>query len=387
MQQRTTLVLGMSLLTALAGTTIAQPEAPDGHVGHEHAPAAPAGNDARLQKIAAESTDAVFKVNETVHDFGDVFDDEPQETVFTVRNAGTTPLVLLNVQASCGCTVPALAEEQKVIEPGASTDLIVRYKPAGRRGRQTQSIRVQTNDREQPMQHLQIEALVKPRVVVEPPIAQMGRVARGEEGVVEIRIAGWVEGFESPRASVQHSKLFSVERVGVEEKGKIDLDPYTEGEGEYELPVTIYRVKLLETAPVGRHQTTVIVRTNLEGRSLVQVPVLAEVVSPVQAVPPHVMLGRLEVGQEIDHTFRLRHESEKPFQILSYDWAEPGLGLRAEVQPVDPLSPSAYTVHVTGSAPEGRSILRTGLRFRVNTDDGEEMIEVPVNAAIRPRQS
>ena len=48
---------------------------------------------------------AEFKFNEEKHDFGKVPQGTPVTTVFEFTNIGKEPLILTNVQPTCGCTI------------------------------------------------------------------------------------------------------------------------------------------------------------------------------------------------------------------------------------------------------------------------------------------
>ncbi|GEM_PF-101039 len=48
---------------------------------------------------------------ETEHDFGTIAEGSVAEFAFVFRNVGNEPLVISNVQTSCGCTVPAWSQE------------------------------------------------------------------------------------------------------------------------------------------------------------------------------------------------------------------------------------------------------------------------------------
>src|SRR5476651_994213 len=56
---------------------------------------------------AAAQTDnkAEFKFNEEKHDFGKIPQGTPVTTVFEFTNIGQEPLILTNVQPTCGCTI------------------------------------------------------------------------------------------------------------------------------------------------------------------------------------------------------------------------------------------------------------------------------------------
>ena len=85
---------------------------------------------------------AVF--NKTVHDFGKVNEsDEKATTVFTVKNEGTTPLIIQNASASCGCTTPEYTKAP--IKPGQSGNISVAYSTIGRVGPINKTVTIFTN--------------------------------------------------------------------------------------------------------------------------------------------------------------------------------------------------------------------------------------------------
>jgi hypothetical protein len=63
-----------------------------------------------------------------VHDFGNIKQGVPVSTDFVFKNTGTAPLILTNVQASCGCTVPTWPREP--IAQGGTTKITVTYNAA-----------------------------------------------------------------------------------------------------------------------------------------------------------------------------------------------------------------------------------------------------------------
>ena len=61
----------------------------------------------------------------TVHDFGQIQQGANGDAEFRFRNVGSEPLILSNVSASCGCTVPSWPREP--IMPGGWASIVVRY--------------------------------------------------------------------------------------------------------------------------------------------------------------------------------------------------------------------------------------------------------------------
>ncbi|MGB1248032.1 MAG: DUF1573 domain-containing protein [Chitinophagales bacterium] len=89
---------------------------------------------------------AVIVFEEETHDFG-VLPEGPKVThEFEFKNTGDSPLVLSNVKASCGCTVPEWPKEP--IQAGETATIIVTYNTARRAGNFTKSITITSNAQE-----------------------------------------------------------------------------------------------------------------------------------------------------------------------------------------------------------------------------------------------
>ena len=114
-----------------------------------------------VENVNAQSSQSKIVFEELEHDFG-TFKEEagPQSFVFSFVNEGTTPLILNNVQASCGCTTPEWT--QKPIAPGEKGMIKVSYNPQNRPGPFHKTITVSANG-ENPRTILRIEGVVEPR--------------------------------------------------------------------------------------------------------------------------------------------------------------------------------------------------------------------------------
>jgi len=83
--------------------------------------------------------------DELEYDFGNVGErDGYAEHIFNFKNIGTAPLVLTQVQASCGCTKPQWSTDP--IEPDKNGLVVVSYDPRGRIGPFNKIITVYTNE-------------------------------------------------------------------------------------------------------------------------------------------------------------------------------------------------------------------------------------------------
>lgn len=79
----------------------------------------------------------------TEHDFGKIFSGEKVTYSFSLTNTGDGPLIIVNTRSGCGCTVGDYPREP--IPPGGEARIKVSFNSAGRRGFQSETVRVVTN--------------------------------------------------------------------------------------------------------------------------------------------------------------------------------------------------------------------------------------------------
>ncbi len=92
---------------------------------------------------------AVIKFENQVYDFGKIPYAGDGTHVFNFTNEGKSPLVLTNVRATCGCTIPEWNREP--IAPGKSDKVSVKY-DTRRTGPFTKTVTVQSNASNSTMQ-------------------------------------------------------------------------------------------------------------------------------------------------------------------------------------------------------------------------------------------
>ena len=94
-------------------------------------------------------------------DFGTIREtDGPVSHTFTGENRGSSPLVILDVVTSCGCTAPRFS--RRPILPGQKTEITVTYDPANRPGIFDKSLTVYSSQR-QKVATLSVRGSVIPR--------------------------------------------------------------------------------------------------------------------------------------------------------------------------------------------------------------------------------
>jgi len=80
---------------------------------------------------------------EMSYDFGTVVEGPQITHDFKIKNDGKEPLILSNVRASCGCTVPTWPKEP--ILPGKESVISATYNTSGRPGHFNKTITIESN--------------------------------------------------------------------------------------------------------------------------------------------------------------------------------------------------------------------------------------------------
>lgn len=114
-----------------------------------------------LVSVLTMAQKPVAKFTETNFDFG-TFKEQVGKVshTFEFTNTGNAPLILTNVQASCGCTTPEWSK--KPVAPGQKGKVVVTYNAKGRPGPFTKTITV-TNNSDESKILLNIKGEVEPK--------------------------------------------------------------------------------------------------------------------------------------------------------------------------------------------------------------------------------
>ncbi len=91
----------------------------------------------------AQSTPAEFKFDKETFNFGKIPSNKPSTVEFKFTNIGDTPLILSNIETTCGCTVPEYTKTP--IKKGESGMVKVTYNPTGAALPFSKSITVTSN--------------------------------------------------------------------------------------------------------------------------------------------------------------------------------------------------------------------------------------------------
>ena len=120
-------------------------------------------NQENVEKAAERDAQAIdfpsVTFDKTTHDFGEIMNGTPVETVFTYTNSGKSPLVVTDIKSTCGCTVPQ-GWSREPLAPGASSQFTVKFNGKGA-NKVSKTITLTTNT-EKGREQVRISAFIKP---------------------------------------------------------------------------------------------------------------------------------------------------------------------------------------------------------------------------------
>ncbi|MEE4177038.1 MAG: DUF1573 domain-containing protein [Bacteroides sp.] len=129
------------IVALMAGLTFSCKRGESTSVAQAVETTSPASGETKAPAVTFEKTE---------YDFGKIFSGEKVTYSFSFTNTGDGPLIIVNTRSGCGCTVGDYPREP--IPPGGEARIKVSFNSAGRKGFQSESVRVVTNA--QPQEYL-----------------------------------------------------------------------------------------------------------------------------------------------------------------------------------------------------------------------------------------
>ena len=111
------------------------------------------------ERDATSSKFPTIEFDKVEHDFGEIENGTNVETVFSYKNVGEAPLVITNIAASCGCTVPK-DWSREALPVGETGTFTVSFNGKGK-NKVSKTVTVTANT-EQGKETVKITAFVKP---------------------------------------------------------------------------------------------------------------------------------------------------------------------------------------------------------------------------------
>ncbi|MEW6367666.1 MAG: DUF1573 domain-containing protein [Acidobacteriota bacterium] len=140
------------------------------------------------QTQTAPSTRPIIFCAEPTFDFGKILRGKPVEHTFVIENKGDAPLRILSVQPSCSCTTAPVAQDS--IEPGKRTEIKARFDSAQFEGFVEKTVKVASDDPENPQFFLVITGTVYKAYEVVPDQIILERVNKNMDFETRVVLRG-----------------------------------------------------------------------------------------------------------------------------------------------------------------------------------------------------
>ncbi|MCB1121381.1 MAG: DUF1573 domain-containing protein [Verrucomicrobiae bacterium] len=156
-----------------------------------------------------------FEQDKIVHQA--TLDETEYVAKFPFTNTGTDSIEILKVASSCGCTTAL--PSQRVFKPGESGEITATFDYQSRQGKQIKTIRVETNQENDPRIELRLEVEIPTALEVSPSVVMWNRARETEMAPKEVIIQSNLPDPIEIVEVIGSSDLFSSE-IKVMEAGK-----------------------------------------------------------------------------------------------------------------------------------------------------------------------
>lgn len=136
---------------------------------------------------------------------------------FPFTNTGETAVEILDVSSSCGCTTAL--PSKRTFEPGETGEISATFDYGGREGKQRKSIRVETDQENEPQIFLTLEVDIPTVMNVSPSVVMWNRSTESEFEAKEVTIENHT-GESLEIVEVVSSSDYFVHEIKVLEAGK-----------------------------------------------------------------------------------------------------------------------------------------------------------------------
>ena len=253
---------------------------------------------------------------------------------------------------------------EKIIPPDGEGEIKVTYSSGKRRGQQSKSIQVLSNDPEKPKVSLKVKGLVKEAVVCEPNRLNFGKVLQGETQTKQVGIKPG----EGEKAKVTDVNITTEYLTADLSKKK------EEGEELYVVDVT-----LSPNTPRGRVNGQLKIQTDNENAKEITISVTATITGEVVVSPERLSLYIQKAEQNTGSVLSIEKVKDGELEILSI---ESDLDyITTSLEPVE--KGKRYNVKVNSNPQTVPIGFEKGIITIHTNDANDPRIEVPVNVTVQ----
>jgi hypothetical protein len=296
-----------------------------------------------------------------VYDFGKVKAGDAIKYSYVFTNIGTETLYLTNVQPSCGCT--AAGEWTRKVEPGQTGKIPIQFNSANFNGLVLKTVSVTSNDREKPLQTLQLKGAVWKPIDFIPPYAVLTVPPDVPDASISIRI---VNNMPEPL------EIFSPEANNPAFRAVLA----TNQPGK-EFQLTVSAVPPLNPGGI---QGKVYMKTSATNMATLEVPFWTTVQPQFALLPAHVILPQAPLTSPMTPSVTIQNYSTNTLTLTDPAINAAGVGIQLKEMQAGRLYNVLLTFPAGFEIPQGQQIFLTAKTSNPKAPE----IKVPVTQVQRP---
>ena len=301
------------------------------------------------------------QTDEVLFDFGYAQHQQTITHIFKLKNVGNQPLDILDVDSSCSCTAALLSK--KTILPGETAEIEAKFETEYRRGRQTSTVKVRTNDSDTPVIHFTLTGVVAGLARVVPNNLHLKHISNQENIHKTIEIYDSGDGRLKVK-SIQSSSPYIKTRV---------RHIYKDG-----LVAKIF-VTITPGLPFGELEEKLTILTEGYRFPHVEVLVKGQVGGAIRLAPDQFFMGFVKKGEVARRVAHLRKKGPADLKIQKIESSH--RFVTATFEEIEPGKEYAIEVTFTALASEtGKS----EALIKIHTNDSNQpLFEVPFYAIVK----
>lgn len=225
------------------------------------------GDDAALTQSDGKAPQISFPERE--FDFGTISQQSRVSHTFVVQNTGDAPLKLISAKGSCGCTAALISDD--LIPPGGEGKIEVTFSTGHRKGQQSKTVTVASNDPVTPSATVHISAVVETHFGFHSSSLYMDKVRPGQT----VSKVTYLE-VKDPRGVEVTNIETSAENI----TARVLDDPQSSEEGRIPIEITVK-----PGLPFGRYNGSITVTSNVDSLPSATLQITGAVVGDVDVDP------------------------------------------------------------------------------------------------------
>jgi Protein of unknown function (DUF1573) len=299
-------------------------------------------------------------------DFGTIWFGDPCTIDIAIKNVGKSPLTIVNLKSSCGCT--AARPPKNVLAPGESDKITITYNSKKGSVNVGQTITLETNDPAEPSIPIHVKGIVQPLYEAKPAsMISFGTIPPGHKQSMSLELTN--------KTGAKLGLKLAPQPAGTP---AFDLQLETITEGQH------YRLTATTRPPMNMGSASMLAKLHTDDpkRPEFDIHVNAMVSDRVAINPQSIYFSATGTPGPQTRMLRVNFQKDRPLTIKSITCTIPSVTIKQMPVPAaDSVTGmfNYYPINVT--LPDWKELPDAGGQIEIDTDDAEpkfQKLVVPI---------